>query len=261
MAAGQQFLFAPAKPLVRRLGQQFFRMIPTDPGVYFMRDAADKVVYVGKARNLRQRLRNYRVANPERMPRRHLRMLHQVERIEFQPCATEAAALKQERKWIRSLKPRYNRAGVRPGKRQFLSWRFAGQAVQFAVQEVPPMGWERFGPLDGYAPHLLGSLVRLLWLALNPQAGFSQLPLGWAQGRLPSPASIACGCRADESRHALESLFWGQPAEFPAWVLAAVGTSLTAFDSAALLADLEEVESFAARYREGKNPNRQLELL
>jgi predicted GIY-YIG superfamily endonuclease len=261
VAAGQQFLFAPAKPLVRRLGRKFFRRIPTDPGVYFMRDAADKVVYVGKAGNLRQRLRNYRVANPERMPRRHLRMLHQVERIEFQPCATEAAALKQEKKWIRSLKPKYNRAGVWPAKTQFLSWRFAGQAVQFAVQEVPPLGWERFGPLGGYAPHLLGSLARLLWLALNPQAGFSQLPLGWAQGRLSSPASIACGGRADEIRRALGRLFWGQPAEFLAWVLASVGKSLAAFESAALRADLEEIESFAARYREGRNPDRQMALL
>jgi excinuclease UvrABC nuclease subunit len=36
-----------------------------------MQDATGNVLYIGKARNLRQRLRNYRVANPERMARRH----------------------------------------------------------------------------------------------------------------------------------------------------------------------------------------------
>ncbi len=63
MATGQQWLFAPAKPLVERLGKRFFRKIPARPGVYSMRDATGAVVYVGKAKNLRQRLRSYRVAN------------------------------------------------------------------------------------------------------------------------------------------------------------------------------------------------------
>ncbi len=80
MAAGQQWLFAPAKPLVERLGRKFFRKVPARPGVYLMRDASGDVVYVGKAKNLRQRLRSYRVANPERMPRRHLRMVREIAR-------------------------------------------------------------------------------------------------------------------------------------------------------------------------------------
>jgi hypothetical protein len=88
MASGQQFLFAPEKPLVRRLGKKFFRQIPARPGVYKMRDAQDKIVYVGKAKNLRQRLRNYRVANPEQMPRRHLRLVREVTRIDFDLCPT-----------------------------------------------------------------------------------------------------------------------------------------------------------------------------
>jgi hypothetical protein len=39
MAVGQQWLFAPARPLVDRLGRKFFRQVPTQPGVYSMRDA------------------------------------------------------------------------------------------------------------------------------------------------------------------------------------------------------------------------------
>ena len=40
-----------------------------------MRDVTDTVLCVGKAKNLRKRLGSYRVANPDRMPRRHLRLL------------------------------------------------------------------------------------------------------------------------------------------------------------------------------------------
>lgn len=48
--------------------------------------------------------------------------------------------------------------------------RFADKAAQFLVDEVLSVGWERFGALGGYAPRLLGSVVRLLWLALHPQS-------------------------------------------------------------------------------------------
>ena len=262
MAAGQQWLFAPAQPLVERLGRQFFRAVPQQPGVYFMRDATGDVVYVGKAKNLRQRLRSYRIANPEQMPRRHLRLVREVARIDFDLCRTEPAALAREAKLLRELKPRFNRAGVWPGKAQFLTWRFGGEAAQFSMQEIPLLGWERFGSLGGYAPRLLGSVVRLLWLALNPQAGFSRLPHGWAHNRFALAVTIACGARETEIRRLLEQLFWGQPEEFSAWLLASTEADLPAFEGAAMQSNLEEIENFTASYRNGRATNSsQLALL
>jgi hypothetical protein len=261
MAASQQFLIAPEKPLVQRLGKRFFRKMPARPGVYKMRDAQGNIVYVGKARNLKQRLRSYRVANPERMPRRHLRMVRAVTRIDFDLCPNETAALAHESKLIRRLKPKFNRAGVWQGPPQFLTWRFAGQWVEFAVQAVPTAGWERFDSLGAYAGRLRQNLVRLLWLALNSQCGFSQLPHGWAQGRLGESVKLECGERVAELRTALQNIFWGESEFFARWVLAAVNPTLPAFERTALLADLEEIQEFG---RKRKNPaaiNCQLALL
>src|SRR5271169_2911959 len=110
MRMGQLLLIPDPRPLDERLGRKFFRHAPKRTGVYLMRDAADRVLYVGKARNLQQRLRNYRIANPDKMPRRHLRMVREVARIEFQFCHDEAAALKHESKLIRAIKPKFNHA-------------------------------------------------------------------------------------------------------------------------------------------------------
>jgi excinuclease UvrABC nuclease subunit len=69
------------------------------------------VLYVGKARNLRKRLSSYRVANPERLPRRIVRLLFRVRRIEFDDCKTDADAIEREAALICVLQPRFNRAG------------------------------------------------------------------------------------------------------------------------------------------------------
>lgn len=63
------------------MGEAFFRNLPQTPGVYLMYGAGDAVLYVGKARCLRHRLSSYRVANPDRLPLRLLRLLHRGERI------------------------------------------------------------------------------------------------------------------------------------------------------------------------------------
>ena len=112
MATGQLWLFPPPRPLVERLGEEFFRTLPPAPGVYLMCGEREGVLYVGKARNLRKRLSSYRVANPERFPRRIIRLLHQVRRIELDVCPSEDAARHREELLICVLQPRFNRAGV-----------------------------------------------------------------------------------------------------------------------------------------------------
>src|SRR5208282_3996019 len=98
---GQTLLFPDPKPLDQRLGKKFFRRAPRRPGVYLMKDANGRVLYVGKAKDLKQRLNHYRVANPDRMARRHLRMVREVANIELQFCPNEAAALKHESRLLR----------------------------------------------------------------------------------------------------------------------------------------------------------------
>jgi hypothetical protein len=120
MPSGQLWLFPPPKPLLERLGEEFFRALPSGPGVYYMCGEGEGVLYVGKARNLRKRLSSYRVANPERFPRRMIRLLHRVTRIEWDECRTEEAARHREEALICVLMPKFNAAGK--------SWPLSGPA-------------------------------------------------------------------------------------------------------------------------------------
>ena len=140
MATGQLWLFDPPKPLVERFGEEFFTALPTGPGVYFFCGAAEGVLYVGKARNLRKRLGSYRVANPERLPRRIIRMLHQVRRIEWDECPTEEAARRREELLICVLAPKFNAAG-KVWERRTKSpggWRIPGRFASNQANKLPP---------------------------------------------------------------------------------------------------------------------------
>jgi predicted GIY-YIG superfamily endonuclease len=258
---GQLLLIPDPRPLDERLGRKFFRHAPKRPGVYLMRDAADRVLYVGKARNLQQRLRNYRIANPDKMPRRHLRMVRQVARIEFQFCPGESAALKRESKLLRSLRPKFNRAGVWPGKTKFLVWRLVEQQLQLSVADVPETGWRRFGPLGSNAFHLRGTLLRLLWLATNPDRALPELPAGWAHGNFGERAVIHCGPSADQIARLVDAFFWQAPEQLLLWLGAQFTARIHPFERGIINAELEVLTEFSVRHAKPDNRTAQLALL
>jgi predicted GIY-YIG superfamily endonuclease len=241
----QTLLFPDPRPLVDRLGPEFFRQAPDCPGVYLMHDAADAVLYVGKARNLRKRLASYRVANPDRLPRRHLRLLRSVVRIELQPCPDESSALARESELLRDLRPRFNRAGTWPGPRRFVAWRATEEGLDLAVTLAIEPGWLFHGPLGAGAFPLRALLVRLCWCALHPQRGLASMPEGWFAGRLAQTTTIprhdAPRTDLHESAAHLKALFAGDADRFTGWIRERTTGQSHPFEVASREMDLEEL--------------------
>ncbi|HEY7843690.1 MAG TPA: excinuclease ABC subunit UvrC [Bradyrhizobium sp.] len=83
------------------------KLAPTSPGVYRMLNAANDVLYVGKAKNVRKRLSSYaRVNAPQ--PARILRMIAATTNVEIISTTTETEALLLEANLIKQLRPRFN---------------------------------------------------------------------------------------------------------------------------------------------------------
>ncbi|MBR2573139.1 MAG: excinuclease ABC subunit UvrC [Loktanella sp.] len=84
----------------------YLRSLDSSPGVYRMLDADSRVLYVGKARNLRARVSNY--ARPGPHSPRIARMISETASMMFLTTRTETEALLLEQNLIKQLKPRYN---------------------------------------------------------------------------------------------------------------------------------------------------------
>lgn len=94
--------FADGAALIR----DKLKTMPGSPGVYRMLGARGKVLYVGKARNLKKRVATY--ANAGRLPVRLQRMVAETREMEIVTTHTEVEALLLEANLIKTLKPHYN---------------------------------------------------------------------------------------------------------------------------------------------------------
>ena len=87
--------------------EQRLKEIPPEPGCYLMRDADDRLLYVGKSKTLRSRVRSYFRSSQDLSPRIRL-MVRQICEIEFIVTDSEAEALALESNLIKNQQPHFN---------------------------------------------------------------------------------------------------------------------------------------------------------
>src|SRR5690606_5315296 len=84
-------------------------LLPDRPGVYSMRDRRGRVIYVGKAKSLRNRVRSYFAAVDNHPPKTR-KLVRDVRDVTWEETGTELAALLEESRRIKQLLPVYNHA-------------------------------------------------------------------------------------------------------------------------------------------------------
>lgn len=139
-----------------------------------MFDATGLLVYVGKAKDLQARLNSYRRTHGQ--SRKTIRLIHDVRRIEWDVCASETEARLREAALIRTLRPRFNRAGTWPRSARYLALAETAGGFRLSLT-AEPVG-ESYGVFRGGAGFALAALGRLLLLALFPGRPVGELPHG-----------------------------------------------------------------------------------
>lgn len=233
-----------------RFDRTFFRSLPDCAGVYFMCDAADRIIYVGKAKNLRQRIGSYRYAD-SRCSRKTARLIARVASIRWQECASEEMALLEENRLLRELRPRFNRMNTWPKASQFVRLIANSSLVQLSL--TPQADAQCFGAFKGASRDSFGALLRLLWTLDHD---YATLPRSLLLQRPRSCYEFSPG-RAEAWLRALQASLRGECEELVNRFAAVAAREECPFYSAFRQADLAAVEQF---FRIGPQRNRRLRL-
>lgn len=132
--------------------------LPREPGVYLFKRSDDRVLYVGKATDLRSRVRSYFSQNPDRemVPR----LVKEAEKVDFIVTQSPSEALVLERELIRSNQPRYN-SMLKDGKSFPFIAMTAHEKPRIMYTRHPPKDARIWGPFpDAGAAKLVVKLLR-----------------------------------------------------------------------------------------------------
>ena len=116
--------------------------LPRTPGVYLFSDGSGRVIHVGRANDLRQRVRSY-FASDDR--RRIAPMLREAQRLDHEPCRDELEAIVKSSRLVRRHSPRFNPEV--PRQRQYRYVREAPNGRVAVTRQVRPVDRGRYvGP-------------------------------------------------------------------------------------------------------------------
>jgi len=164
--------------------------LPAEPGVYFMRDGSDQILYIGKSKKLRSRVRSYFRKGQALTPRLEL-MMRQVAEIEFIVTDTEAEALALEANLIKQHQPYFNVLLKDDKKYPYLCITWSETYPRIFITRKRRMGQEKdkyYGPyVDTWLLRQTLALVKRIFpLRQRPKSLFKDRPcLNYDIGRCP----------------------------------------------------------------------------
>jgi DNA polymerase III subunit epsilon len=157
--------------------------LPRSPGVYLFCGARDEVLYVGKATNLRQRVRSYFGRDDRRGVGPMLREMQGVRHLELpDPLSAEIV----ESRLIARMLPRYNRAGTRADKYCFVRLDDDTAWPRLTVVKDPGRSGVHLGPLPSRA------MAQLVVEALQSALPLRRCATRLAASHVPAPGAVPC---------------------------------------------------------------------
>lgn len=183
MSARQLRFFKHPQPLLERFGVEFFRRVPPGPGVYIMSGESGRVLYVGQSKNLRLRLGTYRNANPDHVPRKIIRLVHAVRKIDWEECATPQLACVRENELLRTHRPKFNSMNTYPLAYCFIGLEGDDAAVTLWITTAETTAPNLYGAFKRRSVQAYAALLRLLWAAFHQPSSVDEFPHRLLSGR------------------------------------------------------------------------------
>ena len=221
---------------IKALRKTVLPSVPAGPGVYFFRDQSDRLLYIGKAKNLSRRIGSYFVGI-EGKNHQTRRLVHAVRRIEWTLTKTEFAAILLEHRLRKEHQPSYNRADRGAHTKRFAALPFLRIGTQAAdrrvtvVRHVRDDGAEYYGPFsDRQMAQTITKAFFSVYGEQRTEDQFASLRAAHLGGRLTAhgldevraflnaPREEILSCLHEKMKAASDELAFERAAELRDWI-------------------------------------------
>ena len=242
MRAEQLCFFKFPRPLLERFGRDFFRQVPKSPGVYVFMGESRRFLYVGQSKNLRERLRYYKNAQPEREPKRIIRLVHQTVGIELECCQSVESARLRELALIGQHRPRFNIANTLSPTYTYFGLRQSpsGFSIRTTLTALPHHDEDFIGAFRnrGLCGRALCAMARTLVAREGKIRSIFDFP-AWLHVR-----SSQCESHDPEARATVESFLRGDDGTLVEWTGALIANETDPFLRQVLEGDILTLTEF-----------------
>lgn len=258
MTEESNVLFSPRPILEERLGADMFKKLPSVPGIYQFYDRYDRLLYVGKAKDLRKRLFTYKRAKAGTVSSKVARLIGQISRMEILEAESEQDALLLENHWIRKHKPPFNHVNKQTEAYYFIYLHPDSSGLNYRLSMrvhdgTDPKWW--YGCFKGHAPvrRSIGCMLQLLWMAENSIYSPHHLPVQLTRRLTPMAWQLAWRKHSpsvgDNVPGMIRRWMLGSSCELLDWLMVQIdcGNHLTAFQTRFFEDRLHHLKSFYDR--------------
>ena len=175
--------------------QEKLKLLPDDPGVYIMLDSDKNVIYVGKARNLKNRVRQYFHASVK--TEKVMAMVSNIADFYYIITKSEIDALALENNLIKKYKPKYNILLKDDKTYPYIRVNVSEKFPAFSVSRKLKKGSKYFGPyMGGVRVKDVLEIVNMAYGVRTCSVAVSEKPkkpcLNYHIGRCPAPCAHMC---------------------------------------------------------------------
>lgn len=165
-----QFQARDGRPFECFLSREKIQQLPTEPGIYRFYDEESRLLYIGRARNLRERVGHY-LSNASGHSDKTLDLIRQARDVRVEVLGSELEAALEEAAAIRRQCPPFNRLTKHLPRVAFIKLTVGDEFPRLAITVKPRRGRSRyFGPFRDriQAEQIIGMLTRLYELRTCP---------------------------------------------------------------------------------------------
>lgn len=166
----------PAENPLKKKWRRLIRFAPKAPGIYLMLDRRGQLLYVGKARCLRDRLNSYRFLRYEEVAGTTQRLMQSAQSLQWVELSSESEAILAENELLRTLRPPLNQLGVDSHTKLYFGFAKASEGWVLDLRSPArpsalELEWNKIGVFAGpqRLVRVFSALCRHGWLASQGQ--------------------------------------------------------------------------------------------